>query len=196
MRTIDLALLGIFESDPSPGTTAFGLLSDLIDIANNKAGNHRVFLGLGTNIGDREKNLQKARQAIANEMTILKSSSIYETKAWGYTDQADFLNQVVEADTSLTPIQLLDFAKRTESELGRVVSFRWGPRKIDVDILLYDSITLETQRLTIPHPSLHQRAFVLVPMVELEPDLLHPILHKTMRNLLTEVDASQVSLWK
>lgn len=188
--------LGILESDPSPSTTAFGLLSDLIDIAKYKAGNHRVFLGLGTNIGDREQNLQKARQAIANEMTILKSSSIYETKAWGYTDQEDFLNQVVEADTSLTPIQLLDFVKRTESELGRVDSFRWGPRKIDVDILLYDSISLETERLTIPHPSLHQRAFVLVPMVELEPDFLHPTLHKTMRNLLAEVDASQVNLWK
>lgn len=154
----------------------------------------RVFLGLGTNMGDRQQNLADAIDAIAKKMEILRRSSVYETKAWGYTEQADFLNMVVEAKTELKPLALLNFLKRTESELGRVANFRYGPRVIDIDILFYEDLVRNTPRLQIPHPRLHERTFVLVPMVELAADLTHPILNRSMSELLKDVDGQEVRL--
>ncbi len=154
----------------------------------------RVFLGLGTNMGDRQQNLTDAIDAIAKKMEILRRSSVYETKAWGYTEQADFLNMVVEARTELKPLALLNFLKRTESELGRVENFRYGPRVIDIDILFYEDLVRNTPRLQIPHPQLHERAFVLVPMVELAADLVHPVLKRSMSELLKDVDGQEVRL--
>ena len=154
----------------------------------------QVFLGLGTNMGERQQNLADAIEALAKKMKILRRSSIYETKAWGYTEQADFLNMVVEAKTELKPLALLNFLKRTESELGRVANFRYGPRVIDIDILLYEDLVRNTPRLQIPHPRLHERAFVLVPMVELAADLVHPVLKRSMSELLKEVDGQEVRL--
>ena len=155
-----------------------------------------AYLGLGTNMGDRKENLRNALDAIAEKMTVCERSSLYETAAWGYTDQPDFLNQVIKVETSLTPLRLLNFLKKTEVELGRVANFRYGPRQIDVDILFYDDIVKNTGRLQIPHPRLAERTFVLVPLNEIAPGLRHPVLKKTVAELLAELpDTTGVRLW-
>ena len=156
-----------------------------------------AFLGLGTNLDDRKENLRKAIEAIALKLSVCKQSSIYETAAWGYTDQPDFLNQVIEVETDLTPLRLLNFLKRTEVELGRIENFRYGPRLIDIDILFYDDLVKNTSRLQIPHPRIPERAFVLVPLNEIAPSLEHPVLGKTITELLEDVpDKAGVRLCK
>jgi 2-amino-4-hydroxy-6-hydroxymethyldihydropteridine diphosphokinase len=118
----------------------------------------------------------------------LAQSPIYETSPWGYTDQPDFLNQVVQAETDLPPEQLLPHLKSIEVALGRAPNFRYGPRLIDLDILFYDDLVLQTPDLIIPHPRLTKRAFVLMPLADLAPDLRHPVLGQTVRQLLAGVD--------
>ena len=156
-----------------------------------------AYLGLGTNLGDQKENLRKAIEAIALKLSVCKQSSLYETAAWGYTDQPDFLNQVIEVETGLTPLRLLNFLKRTEVELGRIENFRYGPRLIDIDILFYDDLVKNTSRLQIPHPRIPERAFVLVPLNEIAPSLEHPVLGKTITELLEDVpDKAGVRLCK
>ena len=144
----------------------------------------RVFLGIGTNLGDRQQNLAAARDALRRKMDILSESSIYETAPWGYLDQPAFLNQALEAETHLSPLNLLGFLKRTEEQLGRKANFRYGPRVIDLDILFYGERIIRTPRLQVPHPRLAERAFVLVPLAEIAPDFLHPQNHQSVRQLL------------
>lgn len=144
----------------------------------------RVFLGIGTNLGDRERNLQKARQVLSQRLEILKESSIYQTAPWGYLDQPAFLNQAIEAQTALSSLNLLDVLKQTENELGRQANFRYGPRLIDLDILFYGNRIIQTPRLQVPHPRLTQRAFVLVPMAEIAPEFVHPQNRQTVAQLL------------
>lgn len=156
-----------------------------------------AYLGLGTNLGDRKENLRKAVDAIALNMSVCKQSSLYETAAWGYTDQPDFLNQVIEVETDLTPLRLLNFLKKTEKELGRVKNFRYGPRLIDLDILFFEDLVKSTSRLQIPHPRIPERAFVLVPLNEIAPALKHPVSGKTAAELLEELpDRTGVRLCK
>ena len=136
----------------------------------------RIYLSLGSNLGDREANLRKAVKRLAsNEVRVLHTSRIYETEPVGYKNQAWFLNQVVEAETALFPMQLLTRIGRVERDLGRVRTLRNGPRTIDIDILFYGAAVVETTRLEIPHPRLAERRFVLAPLAELAPDLRHPV---------------------
>jgi len=156
----------------------------------------RVYLALGTNIGDRPANLRAALDAFAPGVTVKAESPVYETQPWGYTDQPAFLNMVVYAETDLSPIELLTHLKVLEQTLGRVPSFRNGPRLIDLDILFYDDLTLDAPPLALPHPRLHERAFVLVPLADLAPTLVHPRLGRSVGQLLETVDRRGVSLFR
>lgn len=156
-----------------------------------------VFLGLGTNMGDRQAKLTEARLAIESFACIEASSSIYETAAWGFESQDPFLNQVIQIETTLSAIDLLKRVKQVEKELGRVESFRWGPRLIDIDILFYGHQVINLASLAIPHKHLHERAFVLVPMAEIAPEFVHPLLNQTvlaLRDALPNLEG--VELWK
>jgi 2-amino-4-hydroxy-6-hydroxymethyldihydropteridine diphosphokinase len=146
-----------------------------------------AYLGLGSNLGDREENLRQALIRLSPNATVEKLSAIYETEPVGYKEQPLFLNLVCRISTDLPPDELLCFAKKIETEMGRIPSFPNAPRIMDIDILLYDDTIMETQNLTIPHPRLKDRAFVLIPLMEIEPDLIHPELDKTIAQLANAV---------
>jgi len=153
-----------------------------------------TYLSLGTNLGDRLANLAAARAALEPLIHLTTSSSIYETTPWGVTDQPDFLNQVVQAHTRLHPHGLLSHLKSIEVDLGRLPTFRNGPRLIDIDILFYADWVLDSPVLTIPHARLTERAFILVPLVEIAPDLCHPVTGKTMAETLARLDLKGISM--
>ncbi len=161
-----------------------------------------AYIGLGSNLRDREAYLSEAVRRLADPPTliILRSSSIYETAPWGYAEQPHFLNCVLEIQTCLSPVSLLRRAKEVEQEIGRLpASRRYGPRLIDVDILLYGDTTVQMDDpdLQIPHPRMEQRAFVLIPLAELNQNLVHPTLHVTIANLARAVeDQEGVKVWK
>ncbi len=150
-----------------------------------------VYLGLGTNLGEREANLHAAAAALSPAVHILRASTIIETEPWGYKEQPRFLNQVLEAETSLSPHQLLAYVKALEARLGRAPSFRYGPRLIDIDILFYGEETIHLNDLIIPHPRLAEREFVLRPLCEIAPDLRHPQTGKSMKELLNALESAK-----
>lgn len=144
-----------------------------------------LYLLLGGNLGDRTLYLSQACERIAAQVgPITQSSSLYETAAWGKTDQPAFLNQVLEVQTTLSPEQVLQTINQIEQDLGRIRHEHWGARVIDIDILFYDELVLQSQRLTIPHPQLHLRRFTLLPLGEIAPHMQHPVLHMQVTQLL------------
>ncbi len=153
----------------------------------------RIYLGLGTNLGNRWSNLLRAIEGLRSFVTVDALSPVYETEPWGYAQQPPFLNMVLTGRTHLSPHELLAALKQLERDLGRRPTFRYGPRIIDLDILFYENLCMDTPDLTIPHPRLHERAFVLVPLANLAPDLIHPLLRKPVRALLEKVDRASVS---
>ena len=145
--------------------------------------NHElVYIGLGSNVGDRELYINRALDLLAKTAAIRTVSSIYETDPVGYKIQAPFLNGVAEIQTSISPHDLLKRLKKIETEVGRQPRFRWGPREIDLDILMYGDRIIDTPNLTIPHPEMYRRDFVLIPLREIAKKLVHPVLQKEIQD--------------
>ncbi len=153
-----------------------------------------IFIALGTNLGDRFCNLCIARESLPPNVLVINASSIYVTPPWGYEDQPDFYNQVLEVQTALEPFPLLGYLKTIERKIGRHKTFRYGPRLIDLDILFYGERVINTKKLQIPHPHLQDRAFVLVPLNEIAPGFIHPVLGKSVADLLKVIDTGGVRL--
>ena len=152
-----------------------------------------IYLGLGSNIGDREAQLRAAIERLAsNDLRILRVSPIYETEPLELTAQRWFLNLVLEAETSLFPMQLLARVGRIERALGRVRTVPNGPRTIDIDILLYGASVVRSEKLEIPHPRMGERRFVLAPLADLSPELRHPVTHRTVKEMLEAAPAQKV----
>jgi 2-amino-4-hydroxy-6-hydroxymethyldihydropteridine diphosphokinase len=152
-----------------------------------------VYLSLGSNVGNREEMLQQAVRLLASaDFRITRMSSVYETEPQDVRSQPWFLNMVLEAETTLFPRQLLRRIQKVEQQLGRKRLAPKGPRTIDIDILLFKNAVIDTAGLTVPHPRMAERRFVLEPMTELAPDLRHPVLRRTMRELLGEIRGQAV----
>ncbi|PKO02720.1 MAG: 2-amino-4-hydroxy-6-hydroxymethyldihydropteridine diphosphokinase [Chloroflexi bacterium HGW-Chloroflexi-5] len=152
----------------------------------------QVILALGSNLGDRFENLQQALKDISLRVSIIKISSVYETPPWGYSDQPVFFNQVLSGNTSLNPVELLTFVKNIENSMGRVKNFQNGPRLIDIDILLFGEKIIDSEKLVIPHPRMLERGFVMLPLAEIEPELIIPGTNKKVLELLQNVDKTGI----
>jgi len=152
-----------------------------------------VFIGIGSNLGEREAHVAAAIGRIAElpKAELVKVSSLIETDPVGVTDQGRFLNGAMELRTDLGPLELLDELQAIENDLGRVRTARWGPRTIDLDILLYDNVVIDGGRLSVPHPLMHEREFVLAPLAEIAPDAVHPATGKTVADMLSGLRGSK-----
>ena len=150
-----------------------------------------AYLGLGSNLGDREHNLERAVSLLERVAAPVVVSSVYETRPWGYVDQPDFLNLACRVETALSPEALLGAVQAVEVLIGREPTFRYGPRIIDVDILLYGDLIINVDGLRVPHPSLFERAFALAPLAEIAPELVHPELGASIQMLLDRLPRAE-----
>jgi 2-amino-4-hydroxy-6-hydroxymethyldihydropteridine diphosphokinase len=156
---------------------------------------NRTYILLGTNLGDKMANLLKAVELIKNHCLLTKQSSIFETAAWGNTNQDNFYNQVIEVNTELSATDLLQILLQIETQMGRVRNQKWEARIIDLDILYFNHEIIDTENLKVPHPYLHVRRFTLAPLVQIAPEFLHPVFNKTNTALLENCsDNSDVKL--
>ncbi|MBT5331378.1 MAG: 2-amino-4-hydroxy-6-hydroxymethyldihydropteridine diphosphokinase [Porticoccaceae bacterium] len=157
--------------------------------------NHRVFLGLGSNLGEPKRNILKAVDLVRErtECEAAQLSPLYQTPPFGEVEQPDFVNAVIEVYCSMTPHELLMTCKSIEAEMGREESVRWGPRLIDIDILIFDDLEIDEENLKIPHPGIQERAFVLYPLDDLDKNLELPGLGKTSE-LKARLDKPEISL--
>jgi 2-amino-4-hydroxy-6-hydroxymethyldihydropteridine diphosphokinase len=148
-----------------------------------------AFLALGSNLGDRIRYMQRAINALRqhDHIRVMALSPLYETEAVGYTEQPDFLNMVAHIQTSLSPQDLLFVCMQIEKENGRTREIKWGPRTLDLDILLYGTQVIQEKNLVIPHPRMCERAFVMIPLCDLAPSLIHPVYKKTIQELTESV---------
>lgn len=158
--------------------------------------NQVVFLSLGSNLGDRQKNLIAVENLLLPQVIVKERSPIYETEPWGYQEQPRFLNQVLSVTTSLSPWDLLTYLNDIEKSIGRKPSFRYGPREVDIDILLYGDQEIVQENLIIPHERLTERAFVLAPLADLAPELILPGSKNTIAGILDTIDTSDVYLFQ
>lgn len=154
---------------------------------------HKAYIGLGSNMGDKEKYLIEAINKISEEENIelIKKSSFIKTKPWGYLEQEDFLNAVIEIETTLEAEELMELLLEVEEQLDRERTIKWGPRTIDLDIIMYDQMISSNEKVILPHPRMHQREFVLKPLNEIAPYLMHPVLNKRMFELLEELTLNE-----
>lgn len=151
-----------------------------------------VYIGIGSNLGNRQKNCCRAIELLEKKGIVVKKiSSVYDTEPWGVTDQPRFINIAIEVETKLEPYQLLIALKDIEKEIGRGETFKWGPRIVDMDILLFDDLFLQDNSLQIPHPLMHKRDFVLKPLCEIAPEKIHPLLKVRICDLLKELEKSK-----
>jgi len=156
-----------------------------------------VYFGLGSNLGDRQYNLDRALDFLPQRLRVEKVSSVYDTEPLGNTNQPRFLNRVCQVSTGLEPLALLTLIKGIESKMGRLPHTSNLPRPIDIDILFYGDQVIENPKLVIPHPRLTERAFVLIPLAEIAPDLVHPVTGKTINELMkSAIDVQSVFKWE
>ncbi|MBU8881387.1 2-amino-4-hydroxy-6-hydroxymethyldihydropteridine diphosphokinase [Bacillus sp. FJAT-29790] len=160
---------------------------------------NEAYLSLGSNIGDRNENLKEAIENLeaSPEIKVINTSSIYETDPVGYENQEQFLNMVIQVETTLEPIALLDTCHEIEKNLGRKRDIRWGPRTIDLDILLYNQENIETDKLIVPHPRMQERAFVVIPLLEIQSCIKLPTMEVSLQAVLGDIpDRKGVRIWK
>jgi 2-amino-4-hydroxy-6-hydroxymethyldihydropteridine diphosphokinase len=152
---------------------------------------HTVFLALGTNTGDTYASIKKALELLQGRIDIIKVASTYESKPWGFEKQDNFLNTALKGTTILDPEELLAFIQEVEKRIGRKKRFQNGPREIDIDILFFENIVMNTTHLQIPHPKLHKRDFVLLPLIDIEPSYIHPQLNTSLQALYNRIPPNE-----